>query len=116
MFLYRDFGINYRTNLLLKLVLFGTGSKIHVCNFYFMSKHLYLGIGNELIIFKYVSYEKILQSIKVTLNRGNDYLGFKNMEIIIEQIDYSNSLYVEEAMLRSMLYVSHTMREEGPII
>ena len=81
-----------------------------------MSKHLYLSIGNELIIFKYVSYEKILQSIKVTLNRGNDYLGFKNMEMIIEQIDYSNSFYVEEAMLRSMLYVYHTIREEGPII
>ena len=66
----RDFGINYRTNLLLKLVLFGTGSKIHVCNFYLMSKHLYLGIGNELIIFKYVSYEENIAKYKGDTQSG----------------------------------------------
>ena len=71
--------------------------------------------GNALIIFKYVNYEK-LQSIKVTLNHGNDYLGFKKMELIMERIDYSNSFYVEETVMRPILHVSHTIREEGPII
>ena len=34
----------------------------------------------------------------------------------MEQIDFSNSFYMEEAVIRSMLHVSHTTREEGPII
>ena len=67
------------------------------------------------LFFKYVNYEK-LQSIKVTLNHGNDYLGFKKMELIMERIDYSNSFYVEETVMRPILHVSHTIREEGPII
>ena len=44
----------------------------------------------------------------------NDYIGFKTLDLIIGQIDYSNSFYVEQAVLRFMLHVSHIMREKGP--
>ena len=37
------------------------------------------------------------------------------LEFIIEQIDYSNSSYVKDAVIRFMLHVSHTMWEESPI-